>query len=174
MQHRQRDGVWTQYDSRLIRGLVCMIVLTLILLSCAPASGGNTTPGTTSLTVYVGAAPAGRAGIVYALRGDTGVPRWHARTDATFLTLALANGVVYTAGSRFTSSTGSGSLSALRASDGSLLWQVSVDSPGLSTPLVASGVLYVASILDGMVYALHTRDGSPLWRGAPRQARSCA
>ena len=39
-----------------------------------------------------------------------------------------------------------------------------MDSPGLSTPLVASGVLYVASILDGTVYALHTRDGSLLWR----------
>src|SRR6266851_6875150 len=91
MQHRQRNGVWSQHDSWLVRGLVLMIVLTFVLLSCAPASSGTTTPGTTSVTVYVGAAPAGRAGIVYALRGDTGVPRWHSQTDASFLTLAMAN-----------------------------------------------------------------------------------
>src|SRR5215471_21693065 len=106
MQQRQRNGLGPQHARWLVRGLVCLLVLMFVLLSCTPASGGTTTPATTGVTVYVVAAPAGSAGSVYALRGDSGVPRWHVQTGASFLTLALANGVVYTAGSRFTSSTG--------------------------------------------------------------------
>ncbi len=55
-------------------------------------------------------------------------------------------------------------LEALRASDGSLLWQYNPPSPSLigMPPLVSDNIVYVTT-QDEMLYVLRSSDGSVLW-----------
>jgi outer membrane protein assembly factor BamB len=51
---------------------------------------------------------------------------------------------------------------ALRASDGSVLWNAPVPPPGPRALMVNNGVVYF-NALDGTVYALRASDGNELW-----------
>ncbi|MGH2516120.1 MAG: PQQ-binding-like beta-propeller repeat protein [Ktedonobacterales bacterium] len=56
-----------------------------------------------------------------------------------------------------------GSLYALRASDGSLVWRYATGGQIESAPALAGGVVYIGSD-DHTVYALHSQDNAIVWR----------
>jgi outer membrane protein assembly factor BamB len=58
---------------------------------------------------------------------------------------------------------GSGSVRALRVSDGSLAWEFKTDDPIYSTPEVGGGRVVFGST-DGSIYALDARLGTPVWK----------
>lgn len=69
--------------------------------------------------------------------------------------LAYADGVVY-------ATTGYGSVVALVASDGSLLWRAETQVPIRSAPLTQQGKTFVVTI-DNQLLAYHARTGRLLW-----------
>lgn len=69
--------------------------------------------------------------------------------------VSYANGVVYV-------TTGYGSIMALVAKDGSVLWRREVDAPFRSAPLAVDGQVYAISI-DNQLYAYSARTGKVLW-----------
>lgn len=70
--------------------------------------------------------------------------------------LTIVDGVAY-------ASSVHGTVSALRITDGSLLWRYTTRGSVYESPLVVNGVVYVDSA-DKSVYALRASDGSLLWR----------
>jgi outer membrane protein assembly factor BamB len=105
--------------------------------------------------VYV-ASPNG----ISALNASNGASLWHYAAKDTGSTWPLeVNGVVY-----YTSSSDneSGTLYALRASDGSLIWQYKTGS-NTNTPVVANGVVYTNSDSSTLV-ALRASDGHQIWK----------
>jgi outer membrane protein assembly factor BamB len=58
---------------------------------------------------------------------------------------------------------GSGSVRALRVSDGSLAWEFKTDDPIYSAPEVGGGRVVFGST-DGSIYALDARLGTPVWK----------
>jgi outer membrane protein assembly factor BamB len=63
-----------------------------------------------------------------------------------------------------------GSLYALEATTGTMIWSVAVGSLGASSPAVANGVVY-AGTEDGMLIAVDAATGDVLWSyrvGPPR------
>jgi outer membrane protein assembly factor BamB len=80
------------------------------------------------------------------------------------VSLTVVDGVAYAGSS-------SGTIYALRVSDGSLLWRYSTDGSVDESPLVVDGVVYVSAnvaqgpgYIAGYVYALQASDGALLWR----------
>lgn len=69
--------------------------------------------------------------------------------------LSYANGVLYV-------TTGTGSMMALVAKDGSLLWRQDVSVPIRSAPAVAEGQVY-ATTIDNQLLAHDARTGKPVW-----------
>ncbi|MGH2501512.1 MAG: PQQ-binding-like beta-propeller repeat protein, partial [Ktedonobacterales bacterium] len=67
----------------------------------------------------------------------------------------VANGVIYVG-------TTSGTVYALRASDGSHLWQYKAPNPVTSMPALLDGALYFGDD-SGKLYALHASDGALAW-----------
>lgn len=100
---------------------------------------------------------------LYALDARTGAPRWKRVLDGPpGDTPVVRDGDVYTATGGSQGATG-GSIYALRASDGAILWRYATGGDNIwSSPAVSGGVVYVAS--DDEVYALRASDGTPLWR----------
>jgi len=114
-------------------------------------------------TVYVATQPSvGAGGILTALLAQSGEQLWSFQTAVTYLSVTLANGAVYVAGSQL-SAAGQSRVYALNARDGSPVWSTQLPVPGLSAPLFDSGTVYVTSPSDGTVYALRSTDGSLLW-----------
>jgi outer membrane protein assembly factor BamB len=97
---------------------------------------------------------------ISALNIANGTLLWHYAVKDTGSTWPLeVNGVVYFSSS---SDNGSGTLYALRATDGSPLWQYKTGSY-TNIPLVANGVVYTNS--DGGTFAaLRASDGHQLWK----------
>lgn len=97
-------------------------------------------------------------GTLYALDARTGAERWHF-TGAGEITgsAAVVNDIVYTPD-------GSGALVALDVDDGSELWRANIDvaSFGSSSPVVADGIVYVASV-DGNAYGFDAVTGEERW-----------
>jgi outer membrane protein assembly factor BamB len=111
---------------------------------------------------------------LYALRASDGVQLWHFSSNGPVAPVALdggisvgpaiyapivANGVVYVG-------VQGDKVLALRAGDGTLLWQFSDQLIGLRPPQLVDGVVYVAAANDvqqGNVYALRASDGRLLW-----------
>ena len=101
-------------------------------------------------------------GQLSALNTSNGAVLWHLTTKDNASGVPLeVNGVVY-----FSSSidNGQGTFYALRASDGSLIWQYKTASY-TNIPLVANGVVYTNSD-GGTLAALRASDGHQLWKRA--------
>jgi outer membrane protein assembly factor BamB len=97
---------------------------------------------------------------ISALNTSNGVSLWHFAAQDTGSTWPLeVNGTVYFSSS---SDNGSGTLYALRASDGHPIWQYKTGSY-TNTPLVANGVVYINSD-GGSLAALRASDGHQLWK----------
>jgi outer membrane protein assembly factor BamB len=114
----------------------------------SPSGDGN--------TLYVAAQEG-----VTALQANNGALLWHVATSNPGSdNPTVDNGIVYVTTS---SSGGSSILSALRATDGRLLWQHKADSY-LSISTLAHGVLYLTS--KGALLALEASNGHLLWQRA--------
>src|SRR5207245_11543372 len=97
---------------------------------------------------------------ISALNASNGAALWHYAAKDTGSTWPLeVNGVVYFSSS---SDNGSGTLYALRASDGSPIWQYKTGSY-TNIPVVANGVVYTNSD-GGTLVALRASDGHQLWK----------
>ena len=97
---------------------------------------------------------------ISAVNASTGTLLWHHATQGSAYWGPLeVNGIVYAG-----SSTNSwpSILYALRASDGTLLWQYTANN-FIATPIVANGVVYAASN-DGVLAALRVSDGYQFWK----------
>ncbi len=94
-------------------------------------------------------------GAVYALRASDGMQLWCHRTGDPIVTSpVIANGVVYV-------NSYNGTISALRADQGTLLWRFR--AVNLGAPVVAEG-LVLAVAYQGSLYALRASDGQRVWR----------
>ena len=111
---------------------------------------------------------------LYALRASDGAQLWHFTNNGPVGSVAVgggvsigpaiyapvvANGVVYVG-------VQGDKVLALRAGDGTLLWQFSDHLIGLRSPQLVDGVVYVAAANDvqqGNIYALRASDGKLLW-----------
>ena len=119
--------------------------------------------------VYIASVPQGSNtnGTVYALNASTGVLLWsftpvyHSPLQQQFISSpAVANGVVYINSRVSEDGNDNGTMYALNASTGALLWSYTAGTG--STPAVANGVVYVGSV-DDNVYALNASTGAKLW-----------
>lgn len=143
-----------------------LLILVFALAGCATAgrAGAGPTPALATATsapvaatVYAGFA--GRDGLV-ALRGDSGALRWRSAPQPVWAP-SVSGGVAYAAAF-------AGPVMAFRATDGSVLWQTSVDGRSAGPVAVAGGVVYVGMTgtqagAVSRVYALNASDGALRW-----------
>lgn len=134
---------------------------TLPLPTTKPIQSPVSSDHNVSAVVVDGVAYTGTAdNAVYALRTNDGSVLWQTKIDgAVEESPVVVNGVVYI--SSFVGQYGPSYLSALRATDGAVLWRFSSNSY-IYAPTIEDGVLYVASQGDN-VTALRASDGTNLW-----------
>ena len=111
---------------------------------------------------------------LYALDAKTGHRVWRHNVGGIIYTpLSLVNGVVYggvlpsvkgDATSRTNDATQSdGSIVALNATNGSLIWQHTIANYTGTSLVVFNQVIYVGSAKDDLIHALRTTDASEIW-----------
>ena len=130
-------------------------------------TGGAVTSSPTVVngSVYVASTDAN----VYALDARTGALLWKFATEGISITSspAVANGVLYIGAEDHIVRSGvaveEGSVRALDAATGTLLWIYPTLTWIDSSPAVSNGIVYAGS-LDGTFYALNSNDGSLLWQ----------
>lgn len=172
-------GPWSHHRSYALATLLFIGAIIGVLSACGSrATGTSSTPSTpvqTMHTVYF----TGQDGSVDALQSRNGSLRWHKQLDKEWNTresLTVFNDVVYVGRANETCSPLcklTGSVDALKASDGTVLWHSKVDVQDafetVNVMRVVNGVVYVAVDAGfqgqsaGEVYALQARDGSLLW-----------
>ena len=123
---------------------------------------------TAPLSVYIGSID----GAISALNADNGTVRWRSvvatsSTSRVVTVAALADGVVYATGADIRTGSTSTFLYALRASDGSALWQKTLVGAGV---VIAARECVVYFALGGSgstpneIQMLRAQDGAVLWR----------
>ena len=135
------------------------------------ATGKPVVGGFSELTVQGDVVYFASGGQLYAIRATTGQLLWHKNLDypkadqTSYSKIIVDRDIVFIGGDVFGVGAPGGSMYALRARDGAILWQHS----SVSSPLLAvhNGVAYVKTTLnekdDIAVQALHGSDGSLLW-----------
>lgn len=169
---------------------VASVAVALMLSACAPAAR-STTPTTTAhqprLYVTTHRQPSSVASAaptlhIAALAPGDGSTRWQVTPDTAYpfhQAVATAIGdTLYVASDYLPTnpndtSTPTGALSAMRASDGHTRWKAQLGT-FISAPVVSNGILYSTAIQSSgqgssvtrskWVYALHTSDGSQVWK----------
>lgn len=165
-------------------------VVALAVSGCAPMAG-STTPTAVApqprlyVTTHSQPSPASSAAPavhIASLAPGDGSTRWQTTPDTAYpfhQTVATAIGdTLYVASDHLPSnpndtSTPTGALSAVRASDGHTLWKAQLGA-FISAPVMSNDILYSTAIQSSgqgssatrskWVYALHTSDGSKVWR----------
>jgi outer membrane protein assembly factor BamB len=123
-------------------------------------------PGTAVVadgTVYVGLGGGVDKGRLRALSAKTGSLKW--QTDDAFQAPAVSGGIAF-------ATDNTGLVAALRASDGSKVWQIRLPAAARA-PAVADGIVYLASKDPGHVYALSAATGGKLWDFSVDAAVQC-
>jgi len=117
----------------------------------------STTPAVANGIVYFGVNRSGAGPVVYAVNGTTGQEVWHHTGPLANIVSspALESGRIYVA---FTD----GSIRALDATNGQVIWGVIHPGGAYSSPAVADGRLYIAIHNHGLL-ALDANTGSELW-----------
>src|SRR5262245_17778649 len=117
----------------------------------------STTPAVANGIVYFGVNRSGVGPVVYAVNATTGQEVWHHTGPLANIVSspALENGRIYVA---FTD----GSIRALDAANGQVIWDVIHPGGAYSSPAVADGRLYIAIHNRGLL-ALDANTGSELW-----------
>ncbi len=172
-------GLWSHHRPYGLATILFIVAISGVLSACGPratrASSTPSTPVQTIHTVYF----TGQYGSVDALQSENGSLRWHKQLDKEWSTresLTVFNDVVYVGRTNEICSPLcklTGSVDALKVSDGTVLWHSKVDvhdgSETVNVMRVVDGVVYVAVDAGfqgrsaGDVYALRARDGSLLW-----------
>ncbi|HET9111815.1 MAG TPA: PQQ-binding-like beta-propeller repeat protein [Ktedonobacterales bacterium] len=162
----------------------------LMLSGCAPAAR-STTPATSTrqprLYAMTRSQPSPTSSAaptvhVAALAPDDGSTQWGVTPDTAYpfhqvVATALGDTLYVTSDHLPTNpndtSTPTGALSAMRSSDGHALWKAQL-GVFISAPVVSNGILYSTAIQSSgqgssatrskWVYALHTSDGSRVWK----------
>ena len=116
--------------------------------------------------VYISSAATGNNAVLYALQAANGALLWryNAHTANPGL-LAASGGMVYCAAISAFDPNFIEYISALRASDGHLLWRLrtaSSDGPAFGISAPADSIVYI-SANAGAVYAVRVSDGALLW-----------
>ena len=141
---------WNPYENTLNPSAV----LSLEQLWATPVGGdAYGSPAVVAGKVYIASA---NGGGLYSLNATTGAVIWHQTTapvDNFFSSAAVAKNVIYILGN-------SGHLYAFNALNGTLMWTKALASPGLASPVVVNGVIYVAS--GPSLYALDA-SGNLIW-----------
>jgi outer membrane protein assembly factor BamB len=99
-------------------------------------------------------------GDVYALQSRDGSVFWHDKLKVSPSRALLANGVIYLSSSK---GVDAGTVSALEAKNGSLLWNYASSGPMQESPILADNALYVGTT-NGIIYALQAKNGTLLWQ----------
>ncbi len=161
------------FRSRLLifTALVGLVILVLLVGANIPATTEPSAPISTPVasssqaTVVNIAASNGIAyidapdGTLSARQASDGKLLWqHTFVSPTFYLGAATGTTLY----GISHSPAGSYVEALRASDGSVLWNAPVPPPGPGPLLVNDGVVYY-NALDGTVYALRASDGDELW-----------
>ncbi len=121
-------------------------------------AGGGSIPGA---AVYNGVVYVDDNSGIDALDAATGKLLWYASTMgggstiSTYITPAVANGMVYAGG-------GDNYVHAFDAQTGATRWTFKTGSNMLSSPMAVNGNLYI-TCMDGHVYALDAMSGAELW-----------
>jgi outer membrane protein assembly factor BamB len=106
---------------------------------------------------YVGTANQG----LFALRRSNGSLLWHTGLEGGIGELPVVdNQVVFV--SSYSGQVGPGTLAALRADNGAILWKYRSNGY-IFGPIVQNGVAYITIQYDGLL-ALRVSDGKPLWK----------
>jgi outer membrane protein assembly factor BamB len=137
----------------------------------APGTGGRTlvfrsfeaSPLLVGETVYVASRyhkQDSEAGL-WALERRTGLVRWFCRLGTSDRSKIGAS-PTYSRGRVFTASY-DGSVFAVDAGDGRVLWRRFIGGELYSTPTVAGPYLYIGNKTDGGLYCLRVADGSTVW-----------
>lgn len=113
--------------------------------------------------------------IIYALRSNNGDILWQQQPGITVASLLVMNTIVYLSVRKPSTSTNSASsiggyVVALRASDGTFLWQYKVSEDAQPELATGNGAIYVTT--DKFLAALRASDGRLLWRINVEQAQS--
>ncbi len=128
---------------------------------------------TTGTDGFVGDAPAvasdiayfsTNSGAVYAIQIDIGSQRWHIAKPLELSSAPTSVSPIVFNGDLFV--TTQQHIYALQASDGKQLWSYQVAGhapPPVQPPQIVDGIIYEGYV-EGLVVALHTQDGSPLWQ----------
>ena len=110
-------------------------------------------------------------GSVYALSAGNGHILWQKQTAPIFgVAPGQNNGLLYVATSNFSNSHPIGAISALRASDGSQMWNVKMEQSLTGNLVVTANALYTAIIppsnpsASTTVLALQLSNGTTLWK----------
>jgi outer membrane protein assembly factor BamB len=122
-----------------------------------PGDFSSTTPAVANGIVYFGVNRSGVGPVVYAVNATTGQEIWHHNGPLTQIVSSpsLMDGQVFVA---FTD----GTIRALDAANGQVIWSVQQDQGAYSSPAVAAGRLYIALHNRGLL-ALDASTGSQFW-----------
>lgn len=123
-----------------------------------PLSAGGTGALESTLQFARGALYLAANGVVSAVSAGDGMLLWHTQVGSGLDTL-LVDAAQGTSGTIYD---GSGGLTALRANDGSQLWQIGVQGSGISSLQLVGDTLY-ASTTDNRLLALDPTDGHLRW-----------
>jgi outer membrane protein assembly factor BamB len=98
------------------------------------------------------------AGDLFALQSSNGSVLWHDKLNSSPSGTLLANGIIYLNSSGDVS----GTVYAVLASDGTLLWDYPIAGTMYAAPILDSNTIY-ASANNGMAYALRADNGRIVW-----------
>ena len=155
--------------------LYLIFFILLSCISCAPFAGTSQPTHTSAITpaptiAYVPPSPGvlsihASGNTLFALQAINGTQRWQYTADGYPGQPVVSNAIAYVASSN-------GTVYALRANDGSLLWRHSFAVKGFSqTATVNNAVVYFGidtlnasgTASSGALYALRANDGTPIW-----------
>jgi outer membrane protein assembly factor BamB len=98
-------------------------------------------------------------GDIYAIQSSNGYVLWHDKLNRSPDDALLTNGIIYLSTSAGSSD---GTVYALRAHDGSLLWDYPILGPVFNAPILDDSTVYFGAT-NGMVYALRADNGRIIW-----------
>jgi outer membrane protein assembly factor BamB len=102
---------------------------------------------------------------LYALRTSDGAPLWRYNANDYLSSLTITGGIAYV--TTYDNASDSGSILALHANNGALLWYSDIPGSSYDTPIVENGIIYTTVYKNnsgsGTIYALRASDGAQLW-----------
>jgi len=144
---RRKERIWLNWRFVVIAGLLLLLLVAMLPIFPALRDRWNQLTSSRSAPAVAHVTPTAT---------PIGSPWWSGHN----VSLTIVDGVAYVGAA-------DGVVSALRISDGALLWHFMTKGSAEGQPPVVNGVVYVSTALDRgveSVYALRASDGVLLWR----------